>query len=302
MHDEAAREPVFDLHVHSTFSDGSQSVVQIIDEARRLGIARVAVMDHDCLRQLAQVRAIAHEAGFPVLAGAEVSCRDSTTGRNIHVLAYGLEATPDSSGPLERIVEGTLAARTANTLWQAWTIAQAGVEFDGWPLCMSDLVRAARASTGLYKQHVMYALTALDYDDERYQTCCRSLFKGGGIAQRDISYPEATDAVRAICEQGGVAVLAHPDQMDSWVSVPELVRAGLAGIEVYHPDHGPAAEARAHEVAAEYGLFVTGGSDCHGRYGAPVLGARTIGGSEAGPAVEELFLRERELTRRAVLS
>lgn len=293
MQDGQGREQVFDLHVHSTFSDGSQSVEQIIEEARRVGIARLGVVDHDCLRQLVRVRSIAHEATFPVLAGVEVSCRDAATGRCVHILGYGLEATPDASGPLELIVEKTLADRVANSLWQAWTIAREGVEFNGHPCCLGELVRAAHGSTGLYKQHIMYALTALDYNDERYQACYRSLFKGGGIAQRDISYPEATKAVRAIREQGGVAVLAHPGQMDSWESVPTLVRAGLTGIEVYHPDHDRADETRAREAAADYGLFMTGGSDCHGRYGAPALGACTIDEDEAGAAVEELFSRER---------
>ncbi len=302
MQDEQAGAVRFDLHVHSTYSDGSQGVCQIIAEARELGLERVGIVDHDCLQQLADVRRIAWEEGFPVLAGVEVSCRDASTGRNIHMLAYGLEATPDGSGPVDRIVGETLARRTANTLWQAWTLARAGVEFDGWGVCFNDLNRAARESYGLYKQHVMYALTALPYADDRYQACYRKLFKNGGIVQRDIEYPEAVDVVRAIREQGGVPVLAHPAQMDSWASIPSLLSAGLMGIEVYHPDNDPASQARARNVAREYGLIMTGGSDYHGLFGKPALGECTIDAAEAGEGVEELFRREAELIARAVIS
>lgn len=302
MADEREETGGYDLHVHSAYSDGSQSVRQIIAESRELGLERIGVVDHDCLRQLSDVRRTAWEEGFPVLAGAEVSCRDSATGRIIHMLAYGLEATPDGSGPVDRIVEETLARRTANTLWQAWTLVRAGVEFDGWGVCFNDLNRAARESTGLYKQHVMYALTALPYTDERYQACYRKLFKNGGIVQRDIEYPQAVDVVRAIREQGGVPVLAHPAQMDSWASIPSLLSAGLLGIEVYHPDNNAEAQDRARKIAREHGLIMTGGSDYHGYFGKPDLGECTIDAVEAGEGVEQLFRREAELIARAVIS
>jgi phosphoribosyl 1,2-cyclic phosphate 1,2-diphosphodiesterase len=285
----------YDLHTHSTFSDGSQTPEQIVAEACGLGLARIAITDHDSLRQLSRVRRVARDAAIPVLAGTEVSCMDHRTGRKIHILAFGLEATRDSSGPLERIVDETLAARTANTLWQAWRIIRARVEFDRWGLSMEELLRASRESTGVYKQHVMWALTELDYNDARYQACYRRLFKNGGIAQRDIDYPEATEAVRAVREQGGVPVLAHPQQMNSWESVPDLLRAGLMGIEAYHPDNDEAATARVFELVREHGLIATGGSDYHGRNGAPALGQCTIAAEEAGEGVERLFERERTL-------
>ena len=98
----------YDLHAHSAFSDGSQTVSELIAEARERGLAGIAVVDHDSLRQLSSVRAEARAAGFPVLAGDEVSCIDATSGRKVHILVYGLEATPDGCGPLERIVDAAL--------------------------------------------------------------------------------------------------------------------------------------------------------------------------------------------------
>ncbi len=299
MEVERSIEGSFDLHMHSVYSDGSQTVPELIDEARGRGLARIAVTDHDSLRQLSSVRAAARETGFPVLAGVEASCFDPHTGRKIHILAYGLEATPASDGPLEKIVNETLARRVANTLWQAWTLERARATFDGRVLSVQDAIEAAGESTGVYKQHVMQALTGLDYCDDVYQREYRSLFKGDGIAVRDIAYPDAVSVVRAAREQGGVPVLAHPQQMDSWDAVPELVQAGLMGIEAFHPDNDADASARCFELAREYGLFCTGGSDYHGRYGAPAhVGACYITPEEAascGGAVETLFRREAAL-------
>jgi hypothetical protein len=72
------------------------------------------------------------------------------------------------------------------------------------------------------------------------------------------------------------------------------------GIEVYHPDHDPAAQQHAREIAREHGLIVTAGSDYHGYYGGPVLGECAIDPAEAGEGVEELFRREAKLVARAV--
>ena len=117
------------------------------------------------------------------------------------------------------------------------------------------------------------------------------------LFRSDIGYPTAVDAVRAIVGQGGTAVLAHPGQMDSWSAVPRLVGAGLAGIEAFHPDHAQADVDRALATAREFGLFVTGGSDYHGRYGAPThVGVCFVTPTEAGEAIDALFAREATLS------
>lgn len=271
-----------DLHMHSVYSDGSETVEGLIAAAQGMRLAGIAVTDHDCLRQLSSIRAAARGAAVPVLAGVEVSAMDPATGRKLHVLAYGLEATPAGDGPLERMVDATLFARTQLSLWQAWTIMRAGETFDGRELSLDEAIGVGSRSTGFYRQHLMEAFSHLPNADERHQACVKRLFKGGGIADRTIDYPAAEDAVRAIREQGGVAVLAHP---------------GLQGIEVHHPDHSLADVERARRVAAEYGLFATGGSDYHGTFGKPkAVGCRYIGADEAGERVSRLFEDEVRLS------
>lgn len=310
MHDGVSVEGAFDLHSHSVYSDGSHTVEELIAQARAAGLAGIAVTDHDSLSQLAAVRACARAEGFPVLAGLEISAACAATGRKVHILGFGLSATVDGSGPVERLVRKTLRARSANTLWQAWTICKvmasapqpvealerAGAAradaIDG-AFSLDAVWRVCHSSTGVYKQHIMEALVHRPYLDEIYQKVYRSLFKGSGVCASDISYPEATDAVRVIREQGGVPVLAHPGQMDSWSIIPDLVEAGLMGIEVYHPDHDAKDEQRAREAAVHHGLMMTGGSDYHGRYGGPAgMGACFIEPDEAGSAVADLFARE----------
>lgn len=286
----------WDLHSHSVFSDGSCTVDELIERAQECGLSRLAITDHDSLRQLSYIRERATAWGFPVLAGTEVSSRDYRTGRNVHILAFGLEATRDGSGPTERLVDATLYARTANTLWQAWVLQQRGVAFCGKRVSLDEVIATAAPSLGVYKQHVMETLTHKDHEDPEYRQFYLRHFKGDSPANHDIVYPTATDAVRAVREQGGLPVLAHPGQMNSWESLPELVAAGLCGIEAFHPDHTGADEVHALDEAKHFNLFVTGGSDYHGKYGAsPSLGTAWVAPDVAGPCVAELFERETHL-------
>lgn len=82
--------------------------------------------------------------------------------------------------------------------------------------------------------------------------------------------PGARVVIDAIHRDGGRAVLAHPGQTDSYSLVDDLVGVGLDGIELYHPDHGPADHRFVQEIAARHGLITTGGSDSGGRSGAAV--------------------------------
>ncbi|MEG0260530.1 MAG: hypothetical protein RR651_11715, partial [Lysinibacillus sp.] len=83
--------------------------------------------------------------------------------------------------------------------------------------------------------------------------------------------------LRAIIAVVGVDILAHPGQLDSFELAEDLVREGLDGIELIHPDHTPMDMELVQKLADKYNLITTGGSDYHGGYGAQVqLGHYTI--------------------------
>ena len=132
---------------------------------------------------------------------------------------------------------------------------------------MDEVLTYAAHSETIYKQHIMSALTDYPFSAEEYQQLYNKLFKGNGVAAGDITYVSAVDAVEAIVADGGLAVLAHPGQLDSFDIVPLLVEHGLKGIERNHFDHTKEDIRRVDELAEKYGLIKTGGSDFHGVYG-----------------------------------
>ncbi|OUO92561.1 phosphatase [Gordonibacter sp. An230] len=256
----AQRVGSVDFHVHTTMSDGSDTFEEVIDRARERGVALLAFTNHDTTRGLGEAVALGERFGVQVVGGIEVSAFDFERGRKVHVLGLGVE---EGASALAALCEPLLERRNANTLWQLDRLVDAGYEVD-----VERALELGRASTCLYKQHLMAALTDEPFSSARYRALYRGLFKNGGICDRDIEYVDARDAVRAIVEDGGVAVLAHPGQLDSYDLLPDLVDCGLGGVERFHPDHTADDHARCADLAERYGLICTGGSDYHGRFGA----------------------------------
>lgn len=250
-----------DLHAHTTLSDGSDTFPELMGKARVRGVGYLAVTNHDTTVGLERIAAYARAHAFKVVCGVEISAWDPKAERRVHIVGLGMH---EASPAVNALCSDTLRRRTANTVWQMERLIDAGYEVD-----VDAAAQFAAASTGFYKQHLMAALTDARFASAEYQLLYRSLFKDGGIAQRDIAYPDARDAVRAIREDGGLPVLAHPGQFDNYDAVPALVDAGLAGIEKFHPDHDYADTKRVEELACRYNLFCSGGSDYHGVFGRP---------------------------------
>lgn len=267
LEDADASKTRSDLHVHTTVSDGSDTFAEALAQAKEQGVSHIAFTNHDTTAHLDEAIALGADFGVEVVGGVEISAWDSSRKRKAHILGYGLSA---ESPAVETLCAPVLARRNDSSQWQLDRLLEAGYDID------IDRVHAlALASTALYKQHLMAALTDEPYASDAYQDLYRSLFKGEGICVRDIEYVDASDAVRAIVEDGGVAVLAHPGQLDSYALVDELVECGLRGIEKYHPDHGLRDWATCNTLADRYGLVCTGGSDYHGRFGrVPHIGYR----------------------------
>ena len=94
----------------------------------------------------------------------------------------------------------------------------------------------------------------------------KKIFKQGGICHFDIEYVDVFDAVKAIKESGGLAVLAHPGQQQNFWMIYELVELGLDGLELSHHTHSEEDRRMIRHYADIYDLFLTGGSDYHGKY------------------------------------
>lgn len=248
-----------DLHVHSRLSDGSYTREEALVLARGLGLSYLSFTDHDTTEGTAEAVALGEALGVTVIPGVEISAWDRRRGRKVHILGYGFDpAAPN----IRRLCDPLLDARHGNTLRQ-WAILRE----HGYEIGEDEVRTAAGGSPVLYKQHLMKVLLDSGRADGIYGSLYRELFKDGGPAAGDIDYVDVFAALEAVRADGGLAVLAHPGQLDSWDILPELAERGLAGVEAFHESHDAEDCGRARSLARRYGLLVTGGSDDHGDLG-----------------------------------
>lgn len=248
-----------DLHVHSSYSDGSETVETVMKLAKECGVTQISFVDHDTTKGLSEVRMLGEKYHIEVIPGIEISAYDFKRDRKVHVLGYNYET---EAVHIQSLCDDLLKRRQAHSLWQIKQIQTAGYELD-----VSAIAETAKPSETIYKQHIMHHLTEADYASPAYKQLYKSLFKGDGVASGDIVYIDAVDAVKAIVADGGLAVVAHPGQLDSYDLIPELVPYGLAGIERNHLDHTTEDHQKVEVLAQQFGLVMTGGTDFHGAYG-----------------------------------
>lgn len=255
---------LLDLHVHSHWSDGDRSPWELVSMAKALGLAGLGLTDHDTLAGGEELAAAGAALGLPVYLGVEISCKEAG-GRQLHLLGYAIP--PEGRQAVEAFCRPIREGRDQAVLRAARALAQAG-----YPISEQRLLAQAGPQGQLCKQYLMAQLLEAGLCQELYGPLYKRLFKTGEegrapIAALDFPVADPEEAVRCVTEAGGRAVLAHPGQYGNYETLPRLVEAGLWGIEACHPKHSPGDVDRCLQLARQYGLAVTGGSDFHGRWG-----------------------------------
>lgn len=244
-----------DLHVHTNISDSSLSTKDTILLAKSRRLTHLAITNHDTVYGLKEAIEFAQDNGIVVIPGIEISAYDFKRQIKVHILGYCFNL---KAPHIKALVDKTNQRRDQNTKWQVKQLITAGYD-----LTIEEVAQKAKESTAFYKQHIFDVLTHKGYTREEL----KPLFNKGGICNRVITYVDATEAVKAIKADGGIAVIAHPGQSKAYDLIPDLVKVGLDGIEKFHPDHDELDHGVIDQLANEYQLFVTTGSDFHSTYG-----------------------------------
>jgi predicted metal-dependent phosphoesterase TrpH len=273
--------PGFDLHTHSTFSDGTLAPEQVVELAGTRGLTGIALTDHDNTGGVERAQAAAGGTGLTVLGGCELSAEHDANP--VHVLAYGFDpAEPEFAARRAWIADGRV--RRARRMVERLGELGAPVELE------RVLELAGGGAVG--RPHVARAMVEAGVVPDVAAAFSPEWIGIGGRAYVGKDAVTPTEAVELIHRAGGVAVLAHPSVHAGASAVPEpviraMAAAGLDGLEVDHPDQPPADRVRWRTLAAELGLETTGASDCHGA----LYGYRL--GTERTPdaAVERLLAR-----------
>lgn len=241
-----------DLHTHTTASDGLLDAPALIAEAAARSVRLLAVTDHDTTASVETAARAGAAADIEVWPAVELSC-DVDAGE-VHVLGYFIDHGLDwLQALLERLRAGRL--HRAKRMVERLSALGVPVEF--------ARVESLAAGGAIGRPHVARALVEAGRVRDVAEAFDRFIGRNGPAYVERLKVTPA-NAVAIIRAAGGLAVLAHPGWARRDGLIPDLIAAGLDGIEVYYPDHSPALVEHYAGLARRHGLLMTGGTDFHG--------------------------------------
>ncbi|MDR7416855.1 MAG: PHP domain-containing protein [Armatimonadota bacterium] len=272
-----------DLHTHTTASDGLLNPRDLVHAARRAGVGVLGVTDHDTVDGIPEALEAAPNLGVTVVPGVELSVEYGE--EELHLLGYFVD---HRAGWFRDLLQELRASRVDRIREMVCRLRRLGVS-----VSFDEVTRSGQGAVG--RAHLARALVSAGFVRTPAEAFERYLGRGkpAWVPRSTLSLEEA---LRAIREAGGLAILAHPGRSRVLAHVAALKAAGLDGIEVYYPEHTPQQVERLLALARDLGLLVTGGSDYHGD---GVGTGATLGGQYVPPEVVRA-LEERRRVRDAV--
>jgi len=242
----------FDLHTHSTASDGADHPAEVVRGAKAAGIELLALSDHDTVRGYAEAKAEADRQGIALLRAVEIGTEFS---EELHILGLDIDI---ENMPLLAALDRMDRERSERNVRMMDKLLALG--YDVRPYMPKELNTFTR-------MHVALALVAGGFVKSTHEAFERYLKKGmpAYAAAERIPPREAIELIRGA---GGVAVIAHPCLLkcNAQQLIPQLVGYGLQGIEAYYPASSIGQTKEFCSMAKRFDLMVTGGSDYHGAH------------------------------------
>jgi len=248
---------VYDLHTHSTASDGAYAPAELVRQAASAGVTHIALTDHDSTVGIGEAQGAARECGnIRLIPGVEISV--SWQGKSVHIVGLNVDTRCAS---LQEGLERLQAIRLSRAQEMGRRLAKYGVE---------DAFESSRAMAGtgmITRTHFARYLVRLGLAPGVKEVFDRYLSQGkpGYVPTQ---WAELGDAVGWIRRAGGIAVLAHPQRYKltgSWMRrlLVEFKETGGAALEVISGTGNANEIQTAAQNARHFGLLASLGSDFH---------------------------------------
>lgn len=251
-----------DLHTHSVYSDGSHTPEQIVDIAINVGLTAVAITDHDNVLAYDIAKGYAakcsEEAGknlIEIVPGIEINTIHDD--QEVHILGYYMDSGCKEMQDLIKYQQHARIQQTVEIIKKLKKEAKINLKLE-------DITSLVREGGSVGRPHIAKAIVKAGGVSSMIEAYRKYISDTAPtyIKRKTVSPFEAAET---IYESGGIAVLAHPCDLETAEDlIKELMNYGLRGIEVYHRKHSPAMIEYYSNMAEKYRLIITGGSDCHG--------------------------------------
>lgn len=244
----------YDLHIHSSASDGTLTPAQVVEQAAQLGLPGIAITDHDTIDGIdpAFSHRLKHDLPIDLIPGIEMNTEAGD--EEIHVLGYFIDHRyPPLLEHLAHIKDARLLRATK--MVQRLRDMGFGISL--------EQVQRLSGSDLIARPHVAMALMEKGYVFSVKEAFGKYIGKGrpAYVSRYKFTPDEALSLIR---NAGGISVLAHPGLIRNKSVINEMIEKGVEGLEVYYPEHTRDETAFFKTLALQHGLLITGGSDFHG--------------------------------------
>ncbi len=246
-----------DLHVHSTFSDGTFTPTMLVQEAVRKGLSAIAITDHDAIGGISEGIEAAKEAGIELIPGIEFSTFYDK--KEIHIVGLFIDHT---NPEFIKRVEVFRGGREAKNIKMCEKFKAIGIDIS------YDEMKKMYEGSVITRAHFADYLLKKGYIKDRNEAFDRYI-GDGGICYVDREKITPKEAIELIHMVGGVAILAHPvlyhlgnDTLNELMEY--LCESKIQALEAIYSTYSASDERDMRNLAKKYNLLISGGSDFHG--------------------------------------
>lgn len=246
-----------DLHVHSTYSDGTLTPTELVKRAKTLDISAFALTDHDTVEGVSEAVSAGSELGVEVVPGVELSTHYDT--KEIHIVGLYIDYTDET---FKKELDSLRDSRENRNrrICQRFSELDIDISYEKMLELYPDaVITRAHFADYLVKNGIVKSRNEAF---ERYLGDNRPCY-----VHREKMLPAR--AIELIKNAGGVAILAHPvlyhlgnDQMNKLIQY--LCHNGISGLEAIYSTYTTGEEIQMRKLARENNLLISGGSDFHG--------------------------------------
>lgn len=254
-------DKLIDLHAHTSFSDGELTPQELIDLAKERNVGTIAITDHNTINGVKNLLDSNYNLnGINFIPGIELSAKVSKG--QFHILGLGIDPYNESLN--NKMYE----LRTNSLNYILSIIEQIKRDYD-IVFSYNELVNLFTANHNLGRPDVARLclekglVSTIQEAFTKYLNPAKECIRG---KNKELTYEDCIDL---ILKSGGIPVLAHPislklDKKEFLILLKNMIECGLKGLEVYHPTMNDAEREIYKNIALEYDLFISGGTDYHG--------------------------------------
>jgi len=240
-----------DLHMHTTYSDGAHTPLELLYKVKEKGLNIISITDHDSINGIKEAITLGKDIGVEVIPGLEIST--DLEDKEIHLLGYFIDYENDE-------LLKYLSFFREERLHRAKRIIQK-LRNLGLSITIDDVLDHAQNSA-IGRPHIASALLNLGITSNYFEAFEKYIGDNGPAYERKI-HISPQSATKLISDAGGLSFIAHPGYLKDSI-IMNLINAGIDGIEVIHPSHNDSQTNFYRGIVNQYCLLESGGSDYHG--------------------------------------